>query len=302
MCTGWSGTGCVGAVATVAGAYVAWANWIGHRRAGNQNVVIALAQAAAAQPHIVAPQPPSGQLMLPGPTNPYEARVLSALEAMGYPGASAGPPKAIGENAWKIRVALPQGRNVSPEKVIAQSETLASNMQARRTEVEGLGSNLIDVTAFDGPDTLGRDYLYRWDGQTVESLDDAIAIAIDEAGRYLEILINDHLLISGKTGGGKSKLVRLILARTLGAPAETAARDGTSTVLAPPSSSTVASPSCACTTLPRRTLALPRKSATVRLTGWPETSRGAPLCTMRPAAITATVSDMASASDWSCVT
>lgn len=217
MGTGWSGTGGVGAVATVAGAYVAWANWIGHRRAGNQNVVIALAQAAAAQPHVIAPQPPPGQIMLPGPTNPYEARVLSALEAMGYAGASAGAPQAIGENAWKIRVALPQGRNISPEKIATQVETLASNMQARRAEVEALDGNLIDVTAYDGPDTLGRDYTYPWDGNTAGSLDDAIAIAIDEAGQMLEILINDHLLISGKTGGGKSKLVRLILARTLGA-------------------------------------------------------------------------------------
>jgi len=217
MGTGVSGTGCVGAVATVAGAYVAWANWIGHRRTGNQNVVIALAAAAAAQPFMFAPQPTPGQIMPPGPTNPYEARVLSALESMGYPGATAGPPEAVGENAWKIRVALPQGRNVSPDKVVAQAETLASNMQARRAEVEGQGGNQIVVTAYDGPDTLGRDHLYRWDGKVVESLDDEIALAIDEAGQLLEILINDHLLISGKTGGGKSKLVRLILARTLGA-------------------------------------------------------------------------------------
>lgn len=217
MGTGVSGTGCVGAVATVAGAYVAWANWIGHRRTGNQNVVIALAAAAAAQPMAFAPQPPPGQVMLPGPSNPYEARVLSGLEAMGYAGASAGPPQAIGQDAWKIRVALPQGRNVSPDKIVAQAETLASNMQARRVEVEGQGGNQIIVTAFDGPDTLGRDFTYPWDGNVVESLADAIVIAVDEAGRELEIHINDHLLISGKTGGGKSKLVRLILARTLGA-------------------------------------------------------------------------------------
>ena len=217
MGAGVSGTGCVGALTTVAGAYIGWAGWIGYRRKGNQQVLIEFARAAAAQPFVFAPQPPPGQVMLPGPSNPYEARVLSGLEAMGYAGATAGPPHAIGQDAWKIRVALPQGRNVSPEKIVSQAETLASNMQARRVEVEGQGGNQIIVTAYDGPDTLGRDYTYPWDGKIVESLGTAIAIAIDEAGRKLEIVINDHLLISGKTGGGKSKLVRLILARTLGA-------------------------------------------------------------------------------------
>lgn len=217
MGAGVTGTGCVGAVATVAGSYVAWAGFIGHRRKGNQQVVIEVARAAAAQPLLFAPQPPPGQAYLPGPTNPYEARVLSALESMGHPGATAGPPKAIGEDAWQIRVALPKGRNASPDKLVAQAEVLASNMEARRVEIATSGSNIITITAFDGPDTLGPDYLYRWDGAVIESLDDPMAIAMDEAGRILEIVFNDHLLISGKTGGGKSKLVRLILARTLGA-------------------------------------------------------------------------------------
>jgi hypothetical protein len=218
MGTGVSGTGCIGALTTVAGAYIGWAGWIGHRRKGNQNVVIEIARAAAAaQSQTYAPQPPPEQAYLPGPSNPYEARVLSALEAMGYAGASAGAPKAIGDDAWKIRVALPKGRNNSPDKLITQAEVLASNMESRRVEVETHGSNIVDITAFDGPDTLGKEYRYPWDGTVLESLNDPMAIAIDDAGRILEIVFNDHLLISGKTGGGKSKLVRLILARTLGA-------------------------------------------------------------------------------------
>lgn len=217
MGAGVSGTGCIGAITTVAGAYIGWAGWIGHRRKGNQNVVIEIARAAAAQPMMFAPQPPPDQMYLPGPSNPYEARVLSALEAMGHPGASAGAPKAIGDDAWKIRVALPQGRNTSPDKLVTQAETIASNMQARRVEVEALGGNLIDITAFDGPDTLGRGYRYPWDGLAVESLEDEMTLFIDDAGRPLAIVIDDHLLISGKSGGGKSKLVQLILARTLGA-------------------------------------------------------------------------------------
>lgn len=220
MGAGVSGAGCTGAITTVAGAYMGWAGWIGQRRKGNQNVVIELAHAAAAATagqQTFAPQPPPEQLYLPGPTNPYEARVLSALEAMGYPGATAATPLAIGEHAWKIRVALPQGRSTSPDKLVTQAETLASNMQARRVEVEALGGNLIDITAFDGPDILGRGYRYPWDGTAIESLDDEMMLFIDDAGRILAIVIDDHVLISGKSGGGKSKLMQLILARTLGA-------------------------------------------------------------------------------------
>jgi hypothetical protein len=218
---GVSGIGALGGVACLGGLNVAWAGFLNWRRGRNQGLVVALAEAAANQPHPPAPGPGPVHGILeyapPAPTNPYEARTLAALEAMGYAGAAAGPPKAIGEDAWTIRVALPKGRNTSPDKLVVQAEVLASNMEARRVEVEAGGGNFINITAFDGPDTLGPEYLYPWDNATIESLNDPMAIAIDEAGRPLKITINDHLLISGKTGGGKSKLVRQIVARTLGA-------------------------------------------------------------------------------------
>lgn len=222
---GVSGVGCVGAVAEVVAAFVAWAGWIGWRRRGNQEVVIALADSGAFSPPpvhggipLVAAGPAQPMQALPVPTNPYAARVLSALEKMGYGGGWAGAPREIGENAWKIQVGLPQGRNISPEKIVAQPEVLRSNMLSRRIEIESLGGNLIEITAFDGEeDPLREGRRFPWDKAVIESLADPMEIAVDEAKRPLELTIDGHVLISGSTGSGKSKLTRLILARTLGA-------------------------------------------------------------------------------------
>jgi hypothetical protein len=221
---GVSGFGFLGALGCLGGLNAGWVAFLNWRRNRNQNVLIALTEAAAAGQQMMPPPYPGGvyvEQLEPAPnaqaSNPFEATFLAAMESMGFAGTVAGAPKAITENAWKIRGALPKGRNNSPERLVAMADVLASNMDVRRAEIEALGGNLFEATLYDGPDILGRGYVYPWDRTSVSSLAEPIAIGIDEAGRPLEITIDDHILISGKTGGGKSKLVQLLVARTLGA-------------------------------------------------------------------------------------
>lgn len=220
---GVSGFGFLGALGCLGGLNAGWVAFLNWRRTRNQNVLMTLTEAASNQQIILPPHPGSGMLVEQiesaevRSANPFEATFLAAMDAMGFAGTVAGSPKAITENAWKIRGALPKGRNSSPERLVAQADVLASNMDVRRAEIEALGGNMFEATFFDGPDILGRGYVYPWDKTSVDSLAEPIAIGIDEAGRPLEITIDDHILISGKTGGGKSKLVQLLVARTLGA-------------------------------------------------------------------------------------
>lgn len=220
---GVSGFGFLGALGCLGGLNAGWVAFLNWRRNRNQNVLIALTEAGAGYQQPMMPPPYPGMYVeqietaQPQSGNPFEATFLAAMEAMGFGGTVAGSPKAITDNAWKIRGALPKGRNSSPERLVGMADVLASNMDVRRAEIEALGGNNFEATFFDGPDILGRAYKYPWDATTIESLADPITIGIDEAGRDLEITLDDHVLISGKTGGGKSKLMQLLVARTLGA-------------------------------------------------------------------------------------
>lgn len=220
---GVSGLGGLGALGCLGGLNAAWVGFINWRRNRNQQLLMTLTEHATSQPIMTPPHPGPGMLVEQieptevRPGNPFTATFLEAMDALGFAGTVAGSPKAIGESAWKIRGALPKGRNSSPERLVGMADVLASNMDVRRAEIEALGGSNFEATFFDGPDILGRGYVYPWDGESIESLADPIAIGIDEAGRSLEITLDDHVLISGKTGGGKSKLVQLLVARTLGA-------------------------------------------------------------------------------------
>lgn len=220
---GVSGFGFLGALGCLGGLNAGWVAFLNWRRNRNQNVLMALTEHASNQPIMQPPYPGPGMLVeqIDAPEarsgNPFTASFLEAMDAMGFPGTIAGSPKAIAENAWKIRGALPKGRNSSPERLVAQADVLASNMDARRAEIEALGGSDFEATFFDGPDILGRGYVYPWEPTTITSLSEPILIGMDEASRPLEITLDDHVLISGKTGGGKSKLVQLLVARTLGA-------------------------------------------------------------------------------------
>lgn len=220
---GVSGFGFLGALGCLGGLNAGWVAFLNWRRTRNQNVLIAITEAGAGYQQPMMPPPYPGMIVeqIETPdvrgTNPFKATFLTAMDALGFPGTVCGEPKAITENCWKIRGALPKGKNTSPERLVAMADVLASNMEVRRAEIEALGGSDFEATLYDGPDILGRGYVYSWDGVSIGSLADPITIGIDEAGRFLEITIDDHILISGKTGGGKSKLVQLLVARTLGA-------------------------------------------------------------------------------------
>jgi len=220
---GVSGLGGLGALGCLGGLNAAWVGFINWRRNRNQQLLMTLTEHATSQPIMTPPYPGPGvyveQIETPEVRagNPFEATFLAAMDAMGFPGTVAGSPKAITENAWKIRGGLPKGRNSSPERLVGMADVLASNMDVRRAEIEALGGSNFEATFFDGPDILGRGYVYPWDATSITSLSEPMEIGVDEAGRPLEIVFDDHILISGKTGGGKSKLVQAIVARTLGA-------------------------------------------------------------------------------------
>jgi len=221
--TGVSGLGLLGALGCIGGVNAFWVGFLHRRRGANQELVARLAEAGANQLPM-APPPHPGVYVEQIDTeparaigNPFKATFLESMDALGFPGTMCGEPKAVTENCWKIRGALPKGRYSSPERLVGLADVLASNMDVRRCEIEALGGNNFEATFFTGPDILGRGYVYPWDATTISSLSEPMVIGVDEAGRPLEIVFDDHILISGKTGGGKSKLVQGLLATTLGA-------------------------------------------------------------------------------------
>jgi hypothetical protein len=156
------------------------------------------------------PLPP---LALPGPANPYEARIQSALEPLKITGTWLGSPRQLADDVWSIPFELPSGANMSPEALAKKAAVLANNAKARRLEVEPTHGPRGVFTIYDGPDRTDEDY--PWTGTTITSIDQPALIGIDEAARPAKQVLIGRLLVAGASGSGKSQFLNSLLLSTL---------------------------------------------------------------------------------------
>jgi hypothetical protein len=211
---GFSGIGCMLAAGTLAAGYGSYFGWKRHNR--NLAVQAVIAYAAASNPGPLPSGAPLPVAAPQGPSNPFEARIQGALEAMKIEGTRIGSPQRIASDVWRFHCELARGAG-SPQALAKKEEILASYMEGpRRVEIEPMGGNRFVLDVYSGPDRT--DEIYPWDGTMITTADGVVNISYDDAARPLGIDLSEHILVTGKTRMGKSALERLLLCATLNAP------------------------------------------------------------------------------------
>lgn len=116
--------------------------------------------------------------------------------------------------AWQAEVFLPVG-NLSADAVVAKAAALTNNLRpARKIDIEAVSQSHLRITVFDGTDPLHR--TLPWSGPGTRRLADPVQVGVSELGRPILLERRSHWLIGGVTGSGKSELLELLFAETLG--------------------------------------------------------------------------------------
>lgn len=212
---GFSGIGCMLAFGSVGAAYLGANGWRHFRR--HQAIRSVVDYMNATNP---GPLPPGIPLPLSAVTLPaagmgtYDERVQYGLRKMNVEDTWLGSPRQVASGVWQVPFELAASANMSPKALAKKEAVLATNIKARRVEIEPTHGPKGLVTIYDGPDRTDDDY--PWTEQhTVTSTAQPVTIGYDEAGRPVKEHFRGRMLIAGGSGNGKSSFINSLLLSTL---------------------------------------------------------------------------------------
>ena len=212
---GFSGIGCMLAFGSVTAAYVGANGWRHARR--HQAIRGVVDYVNAANP---GPLPPGLPLSIPAvpippaSLNAYDDRIQYGLRKMNIDDTWLGSPRRIADGVWQVPFELGASANMSPKALAKKEAVLATNIKARRVEIEPTHGPHGLVTIYDGPDRTDDDY--PWGEQyVVTSTAHPVVLGFDDAGRQVKERIGGRMLVAGGSGNGKSSFINSLLLSTL---------------------------------------------------------------------------------------